>query len=92
MEEGKVSLMAHSREKLGNGLEIQQAALDQGNRSERVPKTFTSTLSLRLALCPDQNVFVFFFLIQVGMCSHPAIWWLCLELHLPPHPSEMAEM
>lgn len=71
MEEGEVSLAVHPREKLGNGLEIQQAAPDQGDRSERntgVPKTtFTSTLSLRLSLCPDQNFF-----IQVGMCSHPA--------------------
>lgn len=35
MEEGEVSLVPHPREKLGNGFEIQQAALDQRDRSER---------------------------------------------------------
>lgn len=57
MEEGEVSLMVYPKEKLGNVLEIQRAALDQGERAERdtdVSKTtFMSTFSLRQALCPE---------------------------------------
>lgn len=70
MEEGEVSLVAHSREKLGNGLEIQQAALDQGHRSERDLVSQRPSLPQFPSgwLCPDQNFF-----IQVGSCSHPAI-------------------
>ena len=57
MEEGEVSLVVYPKEKLGNVLEIQRAALDQGERAERdtdVSKTtFMSTFSLRQALCPE---------------------------------------
>ena len=32
--------------------------------------------------CKAGSVVSHQFTLQAGLCSHPAIWWLCLELHL----------
>lgn len=84
LEEGKGSLNSIPQRKVREWFGDQQVALDHwipdlgvGYTSERgagVPKTtFTYFHIFPKAGCvvPDQNEFV----LQVGLCSHPAIWW-----------------
>lgn len=70
---------------------LTQGTQGEGHTSEReagvrkTPFTYFHIFFLKTWLCgsPSEQVLAIF--------SHPAIWWLCLGLHLPPTSGEKPE-